>query len=111
VGSERVIFSFFSFFFFSFFFFSFYSKIYFSGALWMGTAIGDLVTDGVLYRVDPAHNSSVTAMLHNISTPGGMAWSHDKKTFFFIDSKNSRVRKGGKRERRGWVEFAGNGKN
>lgn len=33
----------------------------------------------------------VSTMLHNITTPGGMAWSKDKKTFFFIDSKNSRV--------------------
>eukprot|EP00026_Physarum_polycephalum_P009865 Phypoly_transcript_10002.p1 GENE.Phypoly_transcript_10002~~Phypoly_transcript_10002.p1 ORF type:complete len:363 (+),score=31.54 Phypoly_transcript_10002:115-1203(+) len=60
-----------------------------SGGLWMGAANGDLVPDGTLYRVDATQ--TVTAMLHNISTPGGMAWSHDKKTFFLIDAKNSRV--------------------
>ena len=64
----------------------------FSGALWIGAADGDLNTDGVLYRVDPLQQAAVSAMLHNITTPGGMAWTLDKKTFFFIDSKNSRVK-------------------
>jgi len=61
------------------------------GALWTGAANGDLVQDGVVYKVDPSQQSEVSVMLRNITTPGGMAWSHDKKTFFFIDSKNSRV--------------------
>ena len=78
----------------------------FSGALWIGAADGDLNTDGVLYRVDPLQQAAVSAMLRNITTPGGMAWTLDKKTFFFIDSKNSRVkqiekRKGGKRSKEG----------
>lgn len=61
-----------------------------SGALWMGSSEGDLQPTGTLYKVDPIIESALP-MLHNISTPGGMAWSKDKKTFFFIDSKNSRV--------------------
>lgn len=60
------------------------------GGLWLGAADGDLIPDGVLYRMDPL-NVTVSAMLHNITTPGGMAWSRDRKSFFFIDSKNSRV--------------------
>lgn len=59
------------------------------GALWAGTSDQDGAPTGTLFRVDPYQ--SVTAMLQNVSTPGGMAWSKDKQTFYFIDSQNSRV--------------------
>lgn len=60
-----------------------------SGALWTGAADIEGEPVGTLFRIQP--NQTVTDILQNISVPGGMAWSKDKKTFYFIDSQNSLV--------------------
>lgn len=60
-----------------------------NGGLWAGASMEDGVPIGTLYRIDSLLN--VTVMLENVTTPGGMAWSKDRKTFWFIDSKNSQV--------------------
>lgn len=60
-----------------------------SGRLWVSVSPENGKLVGTLYRIDSSKN--VIAVMENVSTPGGMAWTKDMKTLYFIDSVNSQV--------------------
>ncbi len=61
-----------------------------SGRLWLGTMDVDCRDHaGSLYCID--HNISVKKKLSRLSVSNGLAWSHDNKRLYFIDSPTNKV--------------------
>lgn len=59
-------------------------------SLWVGTMDKNCAPQaGNFYRVEPGLNS--TLQISNTSVSNGMAWSSDKKTFYYIDSPTFEV--------------------
>jgi sugar lactone lactonase YvrE len=61
-----------------------------AGRFWAGTMELDGADDrGRLYRLDP--DGTVTSHLAGIAISNGLAWSADRRTMFYIDSRTYRV--------------------
>ncbi len=61
-----------------------------SGRFWVGTMdVGAKNYSGSLYSID--QDKTITKHLSSLSISNGLAWSHDDKCFYFIDSSLYRV--------------------
>jgi sugar lactone lactonase YvrE len=61
-----------------------------AGRFWAGTMEHDGAEPiGSLYRLDP--DGTVTRHLADVSISNGLAWSADRRTMYYIDSRTSRV--------------------
>ncbi|UXP30938.1 SMP-30/gluconolactonase/LRE family protein [Reichenbachiella agarivorans] len=62
-----------------------------SGRLWVGSMHLDQIDDAAaLYKIDSSGNS--IQMLDSVTISNGIAWSADKKTMFYIDTPDGKVR-------------------
>lgn len=62
-----------------------------SGSFWAGTMNMDgKMGRGTLYRLD--HHENIEPMITDVSISNGLAWSPDKKYFYFIDTPTREVK-------------------
>ncbi|HEY9049216.1 MAG TPA: SMP-30/gluconolactonase/LRE family protein [Ohtaekwangia sp.] len=60
------------------------------GRFWIGSmALSEEYGAGNLYRVD--RDLSYTKVLDNVSLSNGLTWSHDNRTFYYIDTPTQQV--------------------
>lgn len=61
-----------------------------AGRFWAGTmSLSSKMNQGALYRLDA--DQSVHTMLEGVSISNGLAWSHDHKRMYYIDTPTSQV--------------------